>query len=48
MGVSSGIPWAARTTAVHIADGDPPRTVLTVSPIAFGALVRRLKSSGGR
>ncbi|MBO4257264.1 DUF397 domain-containing protein [Streptomyces griseorubiginosus] len=35
-------------TAIHIADDDPPRTVLTVSPVAFGALVELLKSSGGR
>ncbi|MEU1270348.1 DUF397 domain-containing protein [Streptomyces sp. NPDC005799] len=35
-------------TAVHIADDDPPRTVLTVSPVAFGALVEQLKSSGSR
>lgn len=35
-------------TAIHIADDDPPRTVLTVSPVAFGALVRQLKSSVGR
>ncbi|MFJ9906804.1 DUF397 domain-containing protein [Streptomyces sp. NPDC101152] len=35
-------------TAIHIADNDPPRTVLTVSPVAFGALVDLVKSSAGR
>ncbi|MET9907130.1 DUF397 domain-containing protein [Streptomyces sp. NPDC006476] len=39
---------SATPTAIHIADDDPPRTVLTVSPVAFGALVKQLKSSGGR
>ncbi|MFG3021766.1 DUF397 domain-containing protein [Streptomyces sp. NPDC048254] len=35
-------------TTVHIADADPPRTVLTVSAEAFGALLRLLKSNAGQ
>ncbi|MFK0151416.1 DUF397 domain-containing protein [Streptomyces sp. NPDC090493] len=34
-------------TTVHIADADPPRTVLAVSPDAFTALLGLLKSPGG-
>lgn len=34
-------------TAVHVTDDDPPRTVLTVGPVAFDALLGLLKSSGG-
>ena len=34
-------------TAVHVTDDDPPRTVLTVGPAAFTALLGLLKSSGG-
>ncbi|MFE9450734.1 DUF397 domain-containing protein [Streptomyces sp. NPDC006739] len=29
--------------AVHLADTDPPRTVVTVSPAAFGALIELLR-----
>lgn len=32
-------------TAIHLTDRDaPPRTVLTVDPVAFAALLRALKS----
>ena len=35
-------------TLVRIADDDPPRSVLTVGTQAFGGLLDRGKSSGGR
>ncbi|GGN14932.1 DUF397 domain-containing protein [Streptomyces fuscichromogenes] len=35
-------------TAIRLADADPPRTVLTIGPAAFGALLDLLKSSAGR
>jgi hypothetical protein len=34
--------------AVHLTDNDPPRAILTVSPVAFTALIDLLKSSAGR
>jgi hypothetical protein len=33
--------------AVHLTDDDPPRTILTVGPAAFAALLGLLKSSAG-
>ncbi|MER7836286.1 DUF397 domain-containing protein [Streptomyces sp. NPDC096040] len=38
----------ASPTSVHIADADPPRTVVTVSAVAFVALLDQVKSADGR
>ncbi|MFK0109904.1 DUF397 domain-containing protein [Streptomyces sp. NPDC091217] len=35
-------------TSIHIADADPPRHVLTVSAMAFGALLDLVKSADAR
>ncbi|MEV7385188.1 DUF397 domain-containing protein [Streptomyces sp. NPDC091215] len=39
---------SATPVVVQIADADPPRHVLTVSPVAFGALLGLVKSADRR